>query len=44
MHQKQIYRKGGRLTSDIVAIRDRNNIGAYLGKIDIEKEFDSLDH
>ena len=36
--------EAGRLISDIVNICDRNNNGALLVTIDIEKAFDSLDH
>ena len=36
--------EGGRLISDIVDICDRNNVGVYFIKMDIEKEFDSHDH
>ena len=36
--------EAGRLISDIVNICDRNNNGAFLVTIDIEKAFDSLDH
>ena len=34
--------EGGRLISDIVNICDRNNSGAFLVTIDIEKASDSL--
>ena len=42
--KNRFIREGGRLISDIVNICDRNNIGAFLVTIDIEKAFDSLDH
>ena len=42
--KNRFIREGGRLISAIVNICDRNNIGAFLVTIDIEKAFDSLDH
>ena len=37
-------RESGRLISDIIEITEIRNIEGFLGTMDIEKAFDSLDH
>ena len=41
---KQCISESGRLTSDIIEVCEKQNIGGYLVTMDIEKAFDSLDH